>query len=289
MDFNLKMCLMYRRDFLQKLAFLSSAVLLNIRHTIVCSIWPISLIIEEMVDSDKFTIKTVVPRWKDPHDYIITPREKLTFDNASLSFEIGAGLEKYAGTNTTILADHYPFLIGKHRIGNSVIANPHIWLDPIAVRDYIIPTILNVLADKYPLLINKYKIERLRQRLTDMNTRFSADLSVVQSVPFITEETALSYFVRRYHLNLAGSVKRDNRKIGINIRWLYRLSKIIKKQNVKLLFIHKSSSIEPFRVFVEDYGLRIYKLNSLGYGLKSYESMMNTLETTILKALKQFS
>ncbi len=280
---------MHRREFVKKLTFyMAAAALPKFKTIIVCSIWPISLILKDIIDDDKFTIKTAVPQWKDPHDYIITPREKLTFDKAPISFEIGAGLEKYASADTTILADHYPFLIGKHRIGNSVIANPHIWLDPIAVRDYIIPTIYSTLKDKYPLLINKYKVKKLRQRLTDMNKRFGADLSAVKSVPFITEETALSYFVRRYRLNLAGSIKQDNRKIGINIRWMYHLSNIIKKQNVKLLFIHKSSSIEPFRIFTEDYGLKIYRFNPLGYGLKSYESMMNTLETTILKALKQW-
>ncbi len=264
---------------------MAAATLPKLKATIVCSIWPISLILKDIIDDDKFTIKTVVPQWKDPHDYILTPKEKLTFDKAPISFEIGAGLEKYASADTTILADHYPFLIGKHKLEKSIIANPHIWLDPIAVRDYIIPTIYSALKDKYPLLINKYKVRKLRQRLTDMNKRFGADLSVVQSVPFITEETALSYFVRRYHLNLAGSIKRDNRKIGINIRWMYHLSNIIKKQNVKLLFIHKSSSIEQFRIFTEDYGLKIYRLNPLGYGLKSYGSMMNTNEMTILKAL----
>jgi len=260
------------------------------KSLIACSIWPLYLITKEIVDVSQVEIKTIVPQWKDPHDYVLKPKDKLMLDNASLFFEIGLGIEKNTELkNSVVLSENYPNLIRKHKVGNIIIANPHIWLDPIVVKNYIIPGMLNVLIKKYPSVVSIKKVKMFKERLNEMNRRFETDLAAVKSVPFITEEGAFDYFARRYHLNLAGSVERDKSKAGSNIRWLYDLSGIIKRQNVHVLFIHAASSIEPFRIFVEDYGLKIYRLYPLGYGQSSYKSMMYSNEKTILKVLKRWA
>ncbi|GMT43439.1 MAG: zinc ABC transporter substrate-binding protein [bacterium] len=282
---------MQRREFFKRLISMTAVgILPDAKNLIACSIWPLYLITKEIVDVSQFEIKTIVPQWKDPHDYVLKPKDKLMLDNASLFFEIGLGIEKNMKSKKSIvLSENYPNLIGRHRVGNIVIANPHIWLDPVIVKNYILPGILNVLVKKYPSVVSIKKVKGFKERLSEMNKRFETDLAAVKSVPFITEEGAFDYFVRRYHLNLAGSVERDKSKAGSNIRWLYNLSGIIKRQNVHVLFIHAASSIEPFRIFVEDYGLKIYRLHPLGYGQSSYKSMMYGNERTILKVLKKWT
>jgi len=282
---------MQRREFFKRLVSMTAVgILPAAKNLIACSIWPLSLIAKEIVDVSQVSIETIVPQWKDPHDYVFTPRDKLMLDNALLFFEIGLGLEKNTESKkSVVLSENYPDLIGRHRVGNTVIANPHIWLDPVVVKNYIIPDILNALIKKHPSFVSIKKVKMFKESLSEMNKRFETDLAAVKSVPFITEEGAFDYFARRYYLNLAGSVERDKSKAGSNIRWLYDLSGIIKRQNVHILFIHAASSIEPFRIFVEDYGLKIYRLHPLGYGQNSYKSMMYGNERRILKVLKRWA
>ncbi len=256
-------------------------------QTVCLSIWPLYLIVKELINRNMLNIKTVVPQWKDPHDYIFTPKDRMIIDASTICLEIGLGLEKEIKYKNIIeLGNDYQKLIGKHKIDNMTLANPHIWLDPIIVRDYLVTRIVDILAKRHSLFVDMKKVKIFRQNLTEIDKKLRQVLKDIEHIPFMTEERAFDYFAREYNLMLSAHIENNGSKTKIGFRQLYNLSKIIREKNIRVLFIHATSSLEPYRIFSEDYGLKIYRLNPLGYGLASYKSMIYNNASIILKALE---
>ncbi len=84
--------------------------------------------------------------------------------------------------------------------------NPHVWLDPILVRDAILPQLTDALIRVAPAAEAAIRVRaaEYREALTTLDGEIRATLSTVQSRAFVATHAAWPYFAGRYDLRQVG-------------------------------------------------------------------------------------
>jgi zinc transport system substrate-binding protein len=86
--------------------------------------------------------------------------------------------------------------------------NPHIWLDPILVRDQLLPRLTQALAEILPEsgLGLEARAQELTAALTELDGEIRETLAPLEQRSFIVTHSAWSYFALQYGLDEAGVV-----------------------------------------------------------------------------------
>lgn len=181
--------------------------------TVVASIYPVGDLVRFLA-GDAADVEVLLPAGASPATFDVTPRQFRTFQNASVFFMIGGGLDEWvesltqeAGDDTPVirLSDGIPLLEGGGHEGEG---NPHVWLDPILVRDHFLPKMEEALSGISPELAAV--VPDRRRALADSLTRLDAEiremLSPLQRRSFLSTHAAWSYFSLRYDLEEAGVI-----------------------------------------------------------------------------------
>jgi zinc transport system substrate-binding protein len=181
---------------------------------VVASIFPIGDLTRELA-GDAARIEVLLPPGASPAIFEVTPRQIRDFTDAHLFIMIGGGLDEWVSqipaasgdTRAVIrLAEGIPLLAGdedEHESGN-----PHIWLDPILVRDRILPRLEEALREAIPAEAEGLASRRAARAdsLTALDSEIRAALAPLQRRAFVATHPAWSYFALRYELEEVGTI-----------------------------------------------------------------------------------
>ncbi|MGD2122147.1 MAG: metal ABC transporter substrate-binding protein [Gemmatimonadota bacterium] len=192
------------------------------RPVVVTSIFPLGDLVQELVGSE-VRVETVLPPGASPATFSVTPRQLQDYREASLFIMVGGGLDEWlsripeaSGGESSILelaegihlleAGEEPSEEGAdHGHGTG---NPHIWLDPILVRDEILPRLLEALVSVLPS--SSADIEArgaaLADSLSALDAEIRRELAPLRQRAFITTHSAWPYFAARYEMEEAGVI-----------------------------------------------------------------------------------
>jgi len=181
--------------------------------TVVASIFPVGDLVHRMA-GDALRVEVLLPAGASPATFDVTPRQLRTFQNAALFVMIGGGLDEWvaeltqgAGKDTPVirLSQGIPLLKGGGHEGEG---NPHVWLDPILVRDHFLPVLEEALSGISPELarIVPPRTRALADSLTALDAEIRAALSPLDRRSFLATHAAWSYFAQRYGLEEAGVI-----------------------------------------------------------------------------------
>jgi zinc transport system substrate-binding protein len=191
--------------------------------TVVVSIFPIGDLAQRLV-GENVAVEVVLPPGASPATFDMAPRQLQQLRDASLFFMIGGGLDEWlsrlpeaagGGATTVRLSDGMALLAEAeaeedehgHSHGEGT-GNPHIWLDPILVRDQILPKMQAALESAFP-----EEAETIRERaraladsLASLDQEIRETLQPLENRAFIATHTAWTYLAKRYDLEEAGSI-----------------------------------------------------------------------------------
>ncbi|MFC1575861.1 metal ABC transporter substrate-binding protein [Gemmatimonadota bacterium] len=183
------------------------------RPVVVASIFPLGDLARQMA-GDLVRVEVLLPAGADLHTFDVTPRQLRDFVDAGLFLMIGGGLDEWmaripaasGGTGEIVrLSDGIPLMAGDD---HDATGNPHIWLDPVLVRDQLLPRIeaaLKALAPEGAEVIG-LRAHALSDSLTALDAEIRMALDPLENRSFVATHPAWSYFAARYGLDEAGVI-----------------------------------------------------------------------------------
>jgi len=182
------------------------------RPLVVASLYPLELLARE-IGGERIRIATLVPPGASPHVFEPRPADVAQVARARGFLRVGGGLDGWTGAllGATSPAPE-PFSLlpaearGRHAHGAS---DPHVWLDPLAVRDVYAPALAGYLARLDPAG-QPYYAERLAdftRRLSALDAELRALLAAAPQRRYVAFHSAWRHFGRRYGLEEIGVVQ----------------------------------------------------------------------------------
>lgn len=189
---------------------------------LVTSVFPLTLIVRE-VGGERIAVDTLVPPGASPHTFEPVPSDLVRLQRARYFIRVGGGLDGWSNallgaapasleTVTLLNAVRLEPLNGDtagnghHRhspaSGEDVGYDPHFWLDPLRVRDVVVPLITRRLIDADPDGKVHYEARAadFQQRLTVLYRRIRDVLGQAQGQKYVAFHNAWRYFAERYGL-----------------------------------------------------------------------------------------
>lgn len=175
------------------------------RPTVVVTIHPIGSLMH-MIAGPAVNITELLPAGVSPATYDPTPLTAREVASARLVVRVGGAVDDWVAGITEDSDVPVVVLTAGMKLEGATdkpgTGNPHVWLDPILVRDTLLPRMLQALEGVAP-----DSTEALRRRagavadsLTTLDEQIRAILSGIKSRNFVASHAAWVYFAARYGL-----------------------------------------------------------------------------------------
>jgi len=289
------------------------------RVTAVATIFPLADIAQN-IGGDLVETVTLVPPGASPHTFEPTPAQMNEVARADLIIRVGAGLDDWVTglfeTNNgavrvvaveAVGTDALPYVPGvgagdggdrepadghAHSSSSSTPVDPHVWLDPVLVRDKIAPAITAAFCRIAPQYREQFaaNLQKYQGYLTELDGEIRAQLAGLKGASFIALHGAWQYFGRRYHLGDILSVHLSPAKEP-SARWIATLIDACRQAGVKAVLAEPQISPQAVEVIAGETGLPLVVLDPLGgynvRGRESYLALMRYNARTLAKLTAQ--
>jgi zinc transport system substrate-binding protein len=251
------------------------------RPVVVVSIFPMGDLVQQLA-GEEVRVEVVLPPGASPATFHITPRQLRDLRDASIFFMIGGGLDEWVsrlpeasgkGVPVVRLSEGIQLLAEEekpqeeasdhgHQHGSG---NPHIWLDPILVRDRIIPKLEESLGSAFPQDSAEIR-ERaglLADSLSALDDEIREDLRYLKQRSFIATHSAWTYFAARYGMEEAGVIHAHPGQEPSS-RDLAGLLDVARSHGIPCLFIEPQLGEVAARALATELSLPTHLLDPLG-------------------------
>lgn len=187
--------------------------------SVVVSVFPLALIVREL-GGERIGVDTLVPPGASPHTFEPVPGDLAMLQRARYFIRVGGGLDGWSSsllgaapasleTVTLLTVPGLKPLGGENKRKShhwhsreNEGYDPHFWLDPVRVRDVVIPLIARRLidADSENRAYYEASAKDFQQRLTVLDGRIRNELDRVKTRKYVAFHNAWRYFADRYHL-----------------------------------------------------------------------------------------
>ncbi|MFZ2655082.1 MAG: metal ABC transporter substrate-binding protein [Victivallales bacterium] len=225
------------------------------------------------------------------HDYQLTPDDLKNLSKTDIFVVNGAGmesfLEKVIKEKPNLKIVNASGGIDLIRRGNE--ANPHVWVS-VSLHIKQVKNIAEGLSRHDPRNAASYRknTEAYVGKLEQMQARMSNSLKDLKKRDIITFHEAFPYFAREFGLNIAAVVEREPGSEP-DAREMARTIDLIRKSNVKVLFIEPQYSAKSAETIARETGAKLYVLDPAVGGPLSPDAYLKTMEKnleTLKEALK---
>jgi len=251
------------------------------RPVVGVSIFPVADLVQILV-GDEVRIEVALPPGASPATFNVTPQQLRDLRRASVFFMIGGGLDEWlaglpeaSGADAPIvrLSDGIELLAeeedeeeeahGHSHSGGS--GNPHIWLDPILVRDKILPKLVTGLTDAFPEGSERIgqRAQALADSLSALDEEIRAILQPLEQRSFIATHSAWTYFAARYGMEEAGVIHAHPGQEPSS-RELAGLLKVARARGIPCVFSEPQLGEVAVRAISTELSLPTFLLDPLG-------------------------
>ena len=278
---------------------------------VVTTLPPLADLVRQ-VGGERVTVTALVPPGASPHGYEPRPSDLRALARARLVVWVGAGLDTWlepllatardaarlelAQTTPLLPSEEGPSHPGRgpgaggehdHHHGPW---DPHIWLDPLRVRDDLAPAIAQALAALDPQGSGTYQanLARFQEALTRLDQEVRALLAPYQGARFVAVHSAWRYFAARYGLEQAGSLHEyPGREPGP--AWMAALITQAREAGVRLVVTEAQFDPRLAQQVAREVGVPVVALDPLGgpgvEGMEGYMAMIKTTACRLSEAL----
>ena len=162
--------------------------------------------------------------------------------------------------------------------------DPHIWLDPVLVKDIMAPQIAEKLQGVYPGGSTTFQanLANFQEELELLNWEIADAVKLFQQSRFISYHSAWNYFARRYGLEEVAAVEEFPGKEP-SAKWMAELVKLAAAHDIRVIFAEPQFGGNAARVIAEEIGGEVLLLDPLGgKGVLERESYLELMRYNLL-------
>jgi zinc/manganese transport system substrate-binding protein len=283
----------------------STSIAQNGKKTIVVTYSILGALVKDLVGNHA-AVTVLIPNGQDPHEWEPSARGIEALMKADLVIQNGldleGGLQKTlaqaasAGVKIYIASDH----ITVRRVGvdegisnegaNQVvgIADPHIWIDPLAMKSIVASLAGQIKADLG--MDVSVQAADLEARLDNLNSEIT---NIVATLPeanrfLVTGHESLGYFADRYGFKLIGAIIPSlNSQAEVSAAKLAALKILIQENQVKAIFAEVGTPKAISDSLGNETGAKVVQLSTHILPTDgSYFTYMRQLANTIVENLR---
>jgi zinc/manganese transport system substrate-binding protein len=250
------------------------------RRSIVVTYSVMGAVVKDLV-GDAANVFVLMPNGADPHQWAPSARDIEALVHADLLVENGLNLEggmgsafgqaESAGVHRFVASDH----ITVRRVGTGEgipggaadqvagASDPHLWMDPLTMRDVVAALVIQVRTDLGIDLASR--ATDLEKRLGDLNSEIAITLSVVPQAgrKLVTGHESLGYFADRYGFTLIGAIVPSlSDQAETSSADLAALEAKIQASGVKAIFTELGTSAATAEAVGRDTGAKVVQLST---------------------------
>jgi ABC-type Zn uptake system ZnuABC Zn-binding protein ZnuA len=194
-----------RRALVALLAALVAAPAAAAPRGAVATITPLGFVLEELAGA-RMAVRVLVPPGASPHAVEARPSDLAAVAGAVLFVAAGPGVDDWAA-RLAVAEGPEPLVLQEALAGAS--PDPHFWLDPILLRDRVLPRLEQALAAADPEGRAHYAERRraFAHALTALDAEIRGMLAGVPRRPLVPLHAAWGAFAARYGIPLLAPVE----------------------------------------------------------------------------------
>jgi zinc transport system substrate-binding protein len=275
---------------------------------VVATIFPLADMVRQ-IGGNKVKVMTLITSGMSEHTFEPTTAQIRQVAEAALYVRVGAGMDVW-GDKLLAAAKRPPVMVTATR-GITLLSvaeqdlvpegkgaehhhkgdDPHVWLDPILVRDYIVPQITAALISLSPGDAGFFKANGLRfvTDLTSLDKEARGRIKSLSRHDFIALHGAWHYLGKRYGLRQMASVEPFPGKEP-SAKYIAALVTMARKSGVVTIFAEPQLSARTANVLASELKGQVLLLDPLGGEVipyrNSYLALMRYNLSVIYRGMK---
>jgi zinc transport system substrate-binding protein len=256
---------------------------------VAATIFPLADVVRQ-IGGAGLEVTTVLPPGASPHAFEPSPLHVRELARANLVVTIGGGLDDWLDRLLAI-GERVPARLVVTRALPVVNGDPHVWLDPLLVRDRIVPAVRDALTAAVPGSAARFGegASRFGAELGALNEEIAARVLHFRRREFIATHAAWRYFARRYVLREIGVLEESPGKEPAGAA-LATLVAAGRAAGVRALLADPQTSRRFALVLAAELGARVVMVDPLGGagipGRDSYVALMRWNLSAFAEALE---
>jgi zinc transport system substrate-binding protein len=239
------------------------------RPLVVATIFPVGDL-AQLLGGDAIRVEVILPPGASPATFEVTPADLRRIGAARAFLAIGGGLDGWIGDLSAQAPDATVWTLTegielRHGGEGHAEGNPHVWLDPVLVRDVFLPRLEAAAIAAAP-----DAEEAIRERARAVSDSLSAldgelrrELDALETRAFVATHPAWTYFAERYGLREIGSIHETPGE-DPSSRALAELIERSREAGVRAVFAEPQVGEVAARSLASELGVPIVVLDPLG-------------------------
>ncbi len=275
---------------------------------VVSTIYPLTDIVRQ-VGGNRVMVTTLLTSGMSEHVFEPTTAQIRQMADVSLYVRVGAQMDTWG--DKLLAAAKRPPLIVTATAGVPLLSiaekelvkeeeaeahhhggdDPHVWLDPIIVRDHLVPSVVNALCRISPADAAYFKSngKRFAADLTSLDLAVRNSLKPLKQRDFIALHGAWHYLAKRYGLRQIAAVEPFPGKEP-SAKYIAGLVSMARKNGVTTIFAEPQLSAKAAEVIANELKGRVLLLDPLGGetvpGRDSYIALIRYDVSVISRGMK---
>ncbi len=266
-------------------------------RSVVSTIFPLASLAQGLLEPST-DVTVLLPAGANPHTFEPAPQHLAAVERADCVLEVGGGLDNWvqkllrarsrppAVFTLTAVTPLLPAASDEARG-----SDPHLWLDPIRMRDHALPALARLLGSLDPQHRTQYeeRQRRLEQKLSALDLEIAATLAPVRGRAYVALHSAWRYFAARYGLVEAATLEPFPGK-ELSAREMVAIARQIQASGAKVLLVEPGLFSRLATQVAAESGLRLVALDPYGHGgqpgFDRYETLLRTTAQGLAEALR---
>lgn len=248
--------------------------------TVVVSVQPLALLLEELVD-DRTAVEVLVDPAESSHHFSLKPSDMRTLQSARHVFWLGPTME----APLQHIFEAYPDIPVTALLDQDE-QDPHVWLDPVRAGGLLLR--MSGALQQAGLKSDQRRLSEVQDELAQLDQQLAATLAPYREVPFIVLHDAWSHFVGRYELNQIGRLPGHNEH-GASARAVSTLRQTAIDGDARCLIVEPAGAGRLADIVTRGTDIQVLELDPTGRGQPlgrgSYAAMMRNIAVRLADCL----
>jgi zinc transport system substrate-binding protein len=289
------------------LCLLCSATLHAEEPVVLVTIKPLTWLVRALAPAGA-DVQVLIADGQSPHDYQLRPADVVRIQHSTLLVWVGPGLEPWLDQIADRLPANKQFALlprsfhehdehesaahEDHAGENMAETDPHIWLDPLALREQS-KAIAQALLQIYPANANEInqRLAQFQQDMSALDKEIAAQFSPLSQTGFVVYHDGYQRLVQRYHLKQRAAVW-HHESIPTGAKERAALLALLNSGDVQCLFYEPEHGRDAVNSWLGSAAttVKMVELDPLGEtvadGTNAYERFMRDLTGKIASCLQ---